>query len=78
VKPIAIIIPIEEVLANLLQSSTDKEHGLSDTAKAQRLVLDQLQQQARDYDLPRLEIIEAVVLSPLKEWNVTNVSIIHI
>lgn len=74
-KPIAIIIPIEGVLINLLQSSTDGKHGLSNTAEAQRLVLDQLQQQAREYDLPGLEIVEAVVLSPLKEWDVTNVSI---
>jgi hypothetical protein len=76
VKPIAIIIPIERVLNNLLQSSTDRKRGLSDTAEAQRLVLNQLQQQAREYDLPSLGIVEAVVLSPLKEWDLTNVSII--
>ena len=75
-KPIAIIIPIEMVLNNLLQSSTDRKRRLSDIAEAQRLVLNQLQQQAREYDLPSLEIVEAVVLSPLKEWDVTNVSII--
>lgn len=75
-KPIAIIIPIETVLSDLLQSSADRKRGLSDTAEAQRLVLNQLQQQAREYNLPSLEIVEAVVLSPLKEWDVMNVSII--
>ncbi|CAG8971638.1 hypothetical protein HYALB_00003106 [Hymenoscyphus albidus] len=72
VKPTAIIIPIEPVLNKLLQSSAGTESGLSETAEAQRLVLKQLQEKAREYDLPSLEVVEAVVLSPLKEWDVTN------
>jgi hypothetical protein len=76
VKPIAIIIPIEAVLNHLLQSSTGRNTGVSHTAEAQRLVLGQLQQLARDYDLSSLEIVEAVVISPLKEWDVANVSIV--
>ena len=63
-------------MKHLLQSSIDKEHGLSDTVDIQQLVLDQLQQQANEYDLPGLEIVDAVVLSPLKEWDVTNVSVV--
>ena len=42
--------------------------------EAHQLVLSQLQEHAREYDLPGLEVLEAVVLSPLEDWDVTNVS----
>lgn len=41
---------------------------------AQQLALRQLQNQALDYKLASIEKVEVVVLSPLKEWNVQNVS----
>ncbi|CAG8955433.1 hypothetical protein HYFRA_00010298 [Hymenoscyphus fraxineus] len=72
VKPTAIIIPIEPVLNKLLQSTSGTESSASETAQAQRVVLQQLHEKAREYDLPSLEVVEAVVISPLKEWDVTN------
>lgn len=79
-KPIAIIVPVERVLRELLRSSIDGKGGLvdlADTAEAQRLVLRQLQQQAREYNLASMETVEAVVLSSLDEWNPLNVSTVQ-
>ncbi len=46
----------------------------SDDVMMQRLVLRQLQDRARERDLPGLETVEGVILSPLEEWSPANVS----
>ena len=74
VKPIAIILPVKTAVEQLLHTSkTTASHDMH-TTEAHQLVLSQLQEHAREYDLPGLEVLEAVVLSPLEEWDVTNVS----
>lgn len=78
-KPIAIIVPVEGVLNDLLQSLNYRKGDsvdLADSAEAQRLVLHQLQEKAREYNLASMETVEAVVLSSLNEWNPLNVSIL--
>jgi long-chain acyl-CoA synthetase len=77
-KPFAIILPVEKELNRLLSGNKGNGSLLSftDTAVAQQLVLEQLQQQARNYDLASMEIVEVVVLSDLNEWNPMNVSTI--
>ncbi|EXJ93246.1 hypothetical protein A1O3_01803 [Capronia epimyces CBS 606.96] len=72
-KPIAIIIPVQSVLQNLAASPLDMTDPAR-VAETQQLVLLRLLEHAHQHNLPSIETIEAVVISPLHEWTPMNVS----
>ncbi|KAI9821243.1 MAG: long-chain fatty acid-CoA ligase [Pycnora praestabilis] len=73
-KPVAIIVPAEPALKKLAKENGIEGHGLEDlvhSAKLNKIILKQLQDDGRKGGLAGIEIIEGVVLAD-EEWNPQN------